>query len=916
MTEVNLGIRISNAGVDVGGIKVTREELDKLNVTQTKLQTQNAQMAQAQDKITQSAQTETNQFKQLETELDKLLSRLDPVYNKTKQLDSANELLHQGLKAGVVTQSQYDDALGKLAQGFESSAASAEKSAFHTAGAKRELIVLGHEALTGNFSRMPGSFMVLAERMSITEALFNPMTLGIGAIGIAAVVMGVAFAKGATENDRLNQALIKSGNIAGGNAGAFNDLANKVGKVSGEYSTSHEAITALSAGGVVSAKNIEVALDGVVYGAKVTGESVDSLVKKFEEISKDPLKATIKLNEQYNYLTVSTYEQIKSLEKQGKTQEAVTVAYKAFADSMKSRSVDINQNLGTFEQYWIKIKEAIDGAKQSFLEFGKTDSNEKQLSDAQQRLAVAKQQYADVSKDSPKDLLDKMRVGVIAAEVDVKMLESKISAVNARATNASNDANTVKAVIAKDTKKPDSSVKKEEESFKSISAELDKYSDSIKLADEMGKKLTHGQELQISVNDRLKDGTLKLTATDQLAIKTKIDGILADEKVIAHKKELKDLAEAEKKAWDELAVVLDKKTQLDIKDLDSMQASTAAIEDKIKVLQAQSEEYGLSDKALKELKNTRLDATIADLEASKALVEESDLRMSQIQAIDEHIDALRRLNVQEDAQQPTLQKTKTLSKDLGLTFTSAFENAVIGGKKFSDVLSSLGQDIERVILRITVIEPIIKAITNEMNSSGGLGGLFDQMLGGLGIGSGSGSSVPTGNTTEAFPGAGAGSASSSSSFGDMFSNFFSSKSAKGNIFNAGHQMAFANGGAFTNSVVSSPTMFPMGLMGEAGPEAILPLSRGANGKLGVQTTGGGIGGTGSGLNLIVNLVEAPGAGKGGQTQTTQSSGGNKTLTIFVEQITSKMSADISRGAGLGPVLESTYGLNRAAGAHG
>jgi lambda family phage tail tape measure protein len=51
-------------------------------------------------------------------------------------------------------------------------------------------------------------------------------------------------------------------------------------------------------------------------------------------------------------------------------------------------------------------------------------------------------------------------------------------------------------------------------------------------------------------------------------------------------------------------------------------------------------------------------------------------------------------------------------------------------------------------------------------------------------------------------------------------------------------MPFANGG-----VVSSPTYFPMrgatGLMGEAGPEAIMPLARGADGKLGVRSGGGG-----------------------------------------------------------------------------
>lgn len=71
--------------------------------------------------------------------------------------------------------------------------------------------------------------------------------------------------------------------------------------------------------------------------------------------------------------------------------------------------------------------------------------------------------------------------------------------------------------------------------------------------------------------------------------------------------------------------------------------------------------------------------------------------------------------------------------------------------------------------------------------------------------------------------------------------------ADGGVFSGGSQVkAFADGG-----VVGGPTTFPMaggqtGLMGEAGPEAIMPLKRGANGKLGVQVEGGTQG------NVVVN----------------------------------------------------------------
>ena len=82
--------------------------------------------------------------------------------------------------------------------------------------------------------------------------------------------------------------------------------------------------------------------------------------------------------------------------------------------------------------------------------------------------------------------------------------------------------------------------------------------------------------------------------------------------------------------------------------------------------------------------------------------------------------------------------------------------------------------------------------------------------------------------------------------------------ANGNAFVNGKVEKYAYGG-----IVKKPTIFPMangmGLMGEAGAEAILPLRRGSNGKLGVQSTGGGIG------NINVN-VDASGSSVEGSEQ--------------------------------------------------
>lgn len=62
--------------------------------------------------------------------------------------------------------------------------------------------------------------------------------------------------------------------------------------------------------------------------------------------------------------------------------------------------------------------------------------------------------------------------------------------------------------------------------------------------------------------------------------------------------------------------------------------------------------------------------------------------------------------------QETAKKTDDIAKDLGLSFTSAFEDAVVGGKKFSEVLKGLEADIIRIVTRKLVTEPLGNALSS------------------------------------------------------------------------------------------------------------------------------------------------------------------------------------------------------------
>jgi hypothetical protein len=72
-----------------------------------------------------------------------------------------------------------------------------------------------------------------------------------------------------------------------------------------------------------------------------------------------------------------------------------------------------------------------------------------------------------------------------------------------------------------------------------------------------------------------------------------------------------------------------------------------------------------------------------------------------------------RLKAEEDA----LKKQQDLVKDLGMTFTSAFEDAIAGGKGLREILSGLEQDLIRLITRKLITEPLGNMFTNFLGSA-------------------------------------------------------------------------------------------------------------------------------------------------------------------------------------------------------
>lgn len=153
----------------------------------------------------------------------------------------------------------------------------------------------------------------------------------------------------------------------------------------------------------------------------------------------------------------------------------------------------------------------------------------------------------------------------------------------------------------------------------------------------------------------------------------------------------------------------------------------------------------------------------------------------------------------------------------------AFVEFITTGKtSFKDLARMMLIELARVIIQLYIIKPLVDYISKKMESS----------------------SSESGDSGGGWVGA----------LVQGIMSFFGGGSQRGNVFDSGGMAKFAKGGSFTNGMVNSPTRFNIGEMGEAGPEAIMPLSRNSKGQLGVHVAGssGGMGDINVNTTIVIS----------------------------------------------------------------
>ncbi|EHL6312839.1 phage tail tape measure protein [Escherichia coli] len=721
-----------------------------------------------------------------------------------------------------------------------------------SAAARRELGVMIGELARGNFGALRGSGITLANRAGWIDKLMTPKGLAVGGVigGITAAVIGLgkAWMEGQEEGEAFNRQLELTGHYAGVTAGQLWALSKNL---SGNGITQHAMAGSLAqvvGSGAFHGNDIGMVAKAAAQMERSVGQSVSDTISQFKRLKDDPVSAAKALDDELHFLTATQLEQIRVLGEQGRTSDAARIAMSALAEETGKRTSDIDNNLNalgstlqTLSDWWKQFWDAA-------MNIGREDSLDAQIASLQEKIQRAKkfpwtkasttgeydQQQLDALQERKRqqDLQDAKEQAVRNYQEQQKRRNAENAALNrmneTEAARHQREIARINAMQYADQAVRDAAIQRENERYEKA---IKKKTPATR-NDEATRLLLQYSQQQAQVEgqiaaarqsagmatERMTEAHKQLLALQQRISDLAGKKLTADEKsVLAHK--------------DELIQAL---TLLDAKQQE-LQKQTALNDLKKKTIQLTSQ---LAEEERAQRQQHDLDVAMAGMGDQQRQRYQSQLRLRQ--QYQQQLEQLERDSKQKgsygsDAYRKAEQTlTDSLNRKLNenrrywqqmdaaqgewrngtkrafMNFTADADNAAgTAEQMFMSAFSSMGNGLATFV---TTGKLNFKSFTSSVLSD--MAKILAQatmMKAVKGIGSVMGFD-----------------------FGDVKTN------AEGGVYQS------ADLSRYSGTVVNRPTFFAFakgaGVMGEAGPEAILPLRRGADGKLGVvaATCGSGM----------------------------------------------------------------------------
>ena len=279
--------------------------------------------------------------------------------------------LIKALNQNFQDMTRYGKEAANSPKALEETAKHLDKVGFASSGAKRELIVLAHELSQGNYSRFGGSMLVLAERTNAAELAFS--ALGIGVLVTTAVVGGlvVGAIAGSLEMGKFAKSLVATGNASGMTADSFSSLASTIATIpGGTIGKARESLQDLIKTGQIMPGVLGLAAKASLNWQHITGESSEEVAKTFAKMADGVTKWVEEHNKSMHFATLSQYAYIKSLEEQGKSEDAQREALRLVNGQLQS----VNGELERSASFWERMKAAASGFIEATKSLGRPET--------------------------------------------------------------------------------------------------------------------------------------------------------------------------------------------------------------------------------------------------------------------------------------------------------------------------------------------------------------------------------------------------------------------------------------------------------------------------------------------------------------------------------------------------------------
>lgn len=700
-----------------------------------------------------------------------------------------------------------------------------------SAMARREIGVLIGELARGNFGALRGSGITLANRAGWIEQLMSPKGMMLGGLvgGVAAAVYGLgkAYYEGAKESEEFNKQLILTGSYAGKTTGQLNAMAKSL---AGNGVTQHDAAGVLAqvvGSGAFTGQAVAMVSRTATRMQENVGQSVDETIRQFKRLRDDPVNAAKELDRTLHFLTATQLEQIRVLGEQGRVADAAKIAMSAYSEEMNKRMGDVHDNLGWIERAWNAVGDAAKWAWDRMLDIGREDTLDEKIATLQEKIARGRKTPWTVSSSQTeydqqqlnelqeqkrqKDLLD----AKAQAERNYQETQKRRNEQNA-ALERENERH--KKAMARQKEKPKAYHNDEAGRLLLQYSQQQAQTEGLIAAAKLSttEKMTEAHKQLLSFQQRIADlSGKKLTADEQSVLAHKDEIALALQKLDISQQDLQHqnaFNELKKKTLTLTSQLADEESR--VRQQHALALATMGMgdqqrgryEEHLKIQQHYQEQ-------LEQLKrDSKAKGTYGSDEYRQA---EQELQASLDRRLAEWAD----YNAKVDAAQGdwTQGASRALDNFLaqggnvaGMTenvFTNAFNGmadsianfSVTGKGSFRSLTVSILADLAKMEARIAASK------------------LLGSVLGMFGFGASAGGSTPSG-------------AYSSAALSVI-------PNADGGVYRS------AGLSQYSGSIVNRPTFFAFArgaaVMGEAGPEAILPLRRGTDGKLGVVAAGSG-----------------------------------------------------------------------------